>query len=211
MSACPLCSERPAKRFCPAKGERICAVCCGTKREVEIYCPGDCTYLVAAQSYEAEKRVPDPELASKAHRFDSEFLYKFSPVIDTVCRAVVTERTQSQSLVDNDVIDAYKALSVTLKTLESGIHYESLPDSPTQQALFHRLKTMFNQMMQPQESVDRIALKVSEALEALDFLIFVAQVNSSVRPKSRRYLDWLGSMVGSVAEGGQSSGGLILP
>ena len=35
---CPICENRKAARFCPAKGENICAVCCGTEREVTISC-----------------------------------------------------------------------------------------------------------------------------------------------------------------------------
>ncbi len=136
MAACPLCSERPAKRYCPAKGERICAVCCGNKREIEIYCPGNCTYLLAARAYEDEKRVPNTDLASEADRFNNEFVYKFSPVLDAVSREVIAEHMQSQWLVDRDVIEVYKALAATMKTLSSGIHYESLPDGAVQQALF---------------------------------------------------------------------------
>src|SRR5882672_2658703 len=45
MAACPLCRQRKGKRACPAKGELICAQCCGTKRRVEIDCPDDCTWL----------------------------------------------------------------------------------------------------------------------------------------------------------------------
>jgi len=50
--SCPICEKRKAARFCPAKGEKICAVCCGIEREVTIDCPSDCSYLVAAHRYE---------------------------------------------------------------------------------------------------------------------------------------------------------------
>ena len=40
--SCPICEKRKAQRFCPAKGEKICAVCCGKEREVIIDCPVDC-------------------------------------------------------------------------------------------------------------------------------------------------------------------------
>ena len=50
---CPLCQRRPAKRFCPAKREEICAVCCATKRLAEIACPEDCRYLESAQRHPA--------------------------------------------------------------------------------------------------------------------------------------------------------------
>ena len=51
--SCPLCQKRPSKRFCPAKGQEICAVCCATKRLVEIDCPEDCRYLESAQRHPA--------------------------------------------------------------------------------------------------------------------------------------------------------------
>jgi len=44
-------------------------------------------------------------------------------------RSVAEERLDSPWLVDNDVIEVYKALSATMKTLSSGIYYESLPEA----------------------------------------------------------------------------------
>jgi hypothetical protein len=210
MAKCPLCSERAGKRYCPAKGVQICAVCCGTKREVEIDCPSTCVYLKASREYEAEKRVPDPELAAKVRKFDSGFVEKYHPVLNLVSGAVVEERLVSPWLVDNDVIEVYKALSATMKTLSSGIYYESLPDGPVRLSLFRRLKELFDQLMQPDAKTDRRILKVTESVDVLDFLSFAAQMNSSVRPKSRRYLDWLSEMAGQAPAPGQSSG-LILP
>src|SRR3982074_3119562 len=51
---CPICEKRKGARFCPAKGETICAVCCGTGREVTIDCAPDCSHLLAANRYEDE-------------------------------------------------------------------------------------------------------------------------------------------------------------
>jgi hypothetical protein len=210
MAKCPLCSERAGKRYCPAKGVQICAVCCGTKREVEIDCPASCGYLKASRDYEAEKRVPDAELAAKVQKFDNSFVAKYNPVLDVLSAAVVEERLASPWLVDNDVIEAYKALSATMKTLSSGIYYESLPDGPLRLSLFRRLKTVLDHFMQPDPKTDRRLLKVSEAVDILDFLSFAAQMNSSIRPRTRRYLDWLSEMAGQAPAAGQSSG-LILP
>lgn len=210
MARCPLCSDRPGKRYCPAKGSQICAVCCGTKREVEIDCPASCPHLIAGRSYEAEKRIPDPELARKVEKYSNEFVYRYSQVLDAISRSVVEERLQSPWLVDNDVVEVYKSLCATMKTLSSGIYYESLPDGSVRISLFRRLKAQIDELMQPAPNADRPTLKVSEALDALDFLTFAAQANSSVRPKSRRYLDWLTSMSGLASSAEQSSG-LILP
>jgi hypothetical protein len=209
MSVCPVCSQRSGKRFCPAKTEKICAVCCGSKREIEIDCPSHCTYLRAGWNYEAEKREPDADLASKINQFDDNFIHHMSPVLDELSREVVAERLQSNWLVDNDLIEVYKALIATMKTLSSGIYYESVPTGMVRESLYRRLKAKLDEMMQPQD-VDQESLKISEAVAALEFLALAAQMNSSKRPKSRRYLDWLSSMAGaSVPQ--ETSSGLILP
>lgn len=153
--------------------------------------------------------MPDPELASKAHRYDEHFISRYHPVLDALTRSVAEERLNSTWLVDNDVIEAYKALSATMKTLSSGIYYESLPDGPARIALFHRLKAVLDEVTQPDPSVERSVLKVGEAIDVLEFLTFAAQLNSSVRPKSRRYLDWISEMSGAVPH--TQSGGIILP
>src|SRR5262245_17311550 len=61
---CPLCRQRKAKRSCPAVGQDICAVCCGTKRLVEIACPATCVYLESAQRHPAAvvKRQQEADL-----------------------------------------------------------------------------------------------------------------------------------------------------
>ncbi len=208
MATCPLCSERSGKRYCPAKETLICAVCCGTKREIEIDCPSSCSYLIAGSTYEAEKRVPDAEVAARIQKYGDEFVEQFFTILDLLSATVLEERSQSPWLVDNDVIEVYKALSATMKTLSSGIYYETLPDLPVRLSLYRRLKTVLDGLMQPDPNIDRRSLKVSEASDVLEFLTIAAEVNSTIRPKSRRYLDMLSRMAGrSAAE----SSGLILP
>jgi hypothetical protein len=210
MASCPLCLERSGKRYCPAKDAQICTLCCGTKREIEIDCPSSCVHLRTARSYEAEKRIPDAELVSKVHKYDDQFLHRFSQILDALSRAVVAERLEAPWLVDNDVIEVYGSLSATMKTLASGIYYETMPEGPHRLALFRRLKAVLDELMQPSGQSDRTSLKISEAVDILDFLTFAAQANSGIRPRSRRYLDWLSEMSGISVKPEQSSG-LILP
>ena len=54
---CPLCGARKARRACPGVGRDICAVCCGTKRLVEIRCPATCGYLQSARVHPAASRA----------------------------------------------------------------------------------------------------------------------------------------------------------
>src|SRR2546422_5223162 len=54
---CPICHKRKAKRFCPARGDSICSVCCGTEREVTIDCPSDCPHLIASRQDRKSTRL----------------------------------------------------------------------------------------------------------------------------------------------------------
>ena len=159
---------------------------------------------------EKESRIPDPELAAKVQRFDDSFVERNHPIMDAVCMAVAEERPNAPWLVDSDVIEVYKALAATMKTLSSGIYYESLPDGSVRISLFRRLKAVFDELMQPGPGAERRILKVSEASDVLDFLTVAAEANSSIRPRSRRYIDWVSEMFSRNAPARQSSG-LIIP
>ena len=209
MAICPLCSDRPGKRYCPAKETQICAVCCGTKREIEIDCPSSCGYLKASRSYESEKPIVDPELIAKIRKYDNSFVERFHFVLAAINGTVIEERMGSPWLVDKDVIEVYKALASTMRTLSSGIYYESLPDGTVQLSLFRRLKKVFDELMQPDPSGNHPMLKSSEAVDILDFVTFAAQMNSSTRPRTRRYLDWITETFGYPQP--QQSSGLIIP
>jgi len=208
MARCSLCSEHPAKRFCPAKETRICASCCGSKREVEIDCPSSCYYLVAGRAYEGDQRVPDPELVLHVQRLGERFVDRRSHILSAVCSAIVEERISSPWLVDTDVIEAFKSLNTTMKTLASGIYYETLPESSVQASLFRRLKTLFDEFMQPQMSENM--LKASDVVDVLNFLTVSATLNANSRPRSRQYLDFLNSMAPPKSAERQT-GNLIIP
>jgi hypothetical protein len=209
MARCPLCSERSAKRFCPAKQTSICAVCCGTKREVEIDCPSSCAYLKTGRSYESETKPLDPDVVTRARSFKPNFVSEYGPVLEILGRAVAEERQRSPWIVDLDILEVYRALIATMKTLSSGIHYETLPEGPARLAIFRQLKTILDSLMSPTDAQQRV-LRVSEVLEILDFLFLAVSANSSGRPRSRQYLDWLSEMF-SVAPPAPESGRLIIP
>jgi hypothetical protein len=209
MAMCPLCSERAGKRYCPAKSARICAVCCGTKREIEIDCPSSCAYLKAARSYELDRPIVDQELMARMRRYDNTFIERFQHVLAVINGNVLEERLASPWLVDNDVVEVYKSLAATMRTLSSGIYYESLPEGPVRLSLFRRLKQVFDELMKPNPAGEHPTLKASEATEALDFVTLAAQMNSGDRPRSRRYLDWMAETFGYPQP--QQQSGLIIP
>jgi hypothetical protein len=209
MARCPLCRERSAKRFCPAKQTTICAVCCGTKREVEIDCPSSCIHLQSGRSYESERKPLDPQLVARARSYSQSFLEQYAPVLEALGAALAEERMASPWLVDQDAADVYTALLATMKTLSSGIYYETLPEGPARLPLFRRLKSVLDSLLTPSDAQQRV-LRTSEVVSVLDFLLLSVRLNSSARPKSRQYLDWITNMSGLTAPPPESSR-LIIP
>ena len=119
---CPLCQERQARRACPAVGRQICAVCCGTKRQVEIACPADCGYLAAAQAH-------PPASVRRQQERDVGFLMAMREGLSNreseLFWVILTFLAGMKAdpllrLVDEDVAEAAGALAATYETANRG-------------------------------------------------------------------------------------------
>jgi hypothetical protein len=206
MAKCPLCSQRAAKRHCPAKGQLICPICCGTKREIEIDCPSDCRYLQTGRAYESERGGPHRTVPDQ-RQFNEQFFYRNGAFISAVAGVLLEERGAMPGLTDQDARDAFIALRATMKTLDAGIYYETLPDSGVgSTAVYRRLKGFFDESL---HSAGPEAVKVSDVLAVLDFLLATAEFHSGERPRSRRFLDWLRGL--APESGKDESSRLIVP
>ena len=141
---CPLCSQRKARRACPALGHEICAVCCGTKRLVEIQCPSGCVYLAAARDH-------PPAVALRRHERDVGLFVRFvrdlSQRQSQLFFAVSTflsryEAPALQPLIDEDVAEATAALAATFETSSRGVIYDHRPPSRAAERLATALKPL---------------------------------------------------------------------
>ena len=142
--ACPICEKRKTERFCPAKGEKICAVCCGTEREVTIDCPWSCGYLRAARRYEQEhpKPVPAEEVPFPEVDVRQDLIHERRPVVSGLGFTILiyaAGQGRGNELVDWQAMAALTALAETYRTLGSGIYYEKTPDEPEARGLYGKL------------------------------------------------------------------------
>ena len=139
--SCPICEKRPPKRFCPAKGEKICATCCGEEREVTIDCPLDCSYLIAAHRYEAEHRKPGAadEIPYRNVEFSVDFIYERWPQVTGLATTILAFQIQNRELDDDAAFSALEALAEKYRTLGTGIYYERPPDAQLPRALYGQI------------------------------------------------------------------------
>ncbi|MGH9774322.1 MAG: hypothetical protein ACRD50_05180 [Candidatus Acidiferrales bacterium] len=212
--SCPICQRRKPNRYCPAKGEKICAVCCGTEREVTIDCPSDCPHLVASRRYEAEHRRPvaAAELPYPSVEFSSDLVHDRGDVIFRLGAAILRFAAENRALVDAGAIAALRAFAETLRTLTTGIYYEKPPDSALPRELYTRLaQTLQDYKKQTAERAGFAALKDSEAFNVLVFLLRVASQETNHRPLSRAFLDFLRVQFPRLPEEAREAPRIIVP
>jgi hypothetical protein len=212
--SCPICNQRKPKRYCPAKGEKICAVCCGTEREVTIDCPPDCPYLVAARRYEDEHRrplsreaLPYPDVKSPRDLF-----HERRPVVAGLGYTIVKFAGENRELRDTDAFAALEALAETYRTLGSGLYYERPPAAALPQGLYGRLAQFLQDYKKEEAQRSGFpALKDSETFHLLVFLLRLGRQQTNGRPRSRAFLDFLRAQFPKVAEAEREASRIILP
>jgi hypothetical protein len=139
---CPLCGTRRARRGCPALGKQICAICCGTKRLIEIQCPSDCTWLASAREHPpavaVRQQQRDLGLVMQSMR---DFTSRQSQLFLLVTTFLVRyEAPELQRPTDDDVAEAMNALASTFETSSRGVIYEHRPASLAASHLMNALK-----------------------------------------------------------------------
>jgi hypothetical protein len=212
---CPICEKRPPKRFCPAKGEKICPICCGKEREISIDCPADCSHLIAAHRYEAEHRKPLSEQEFPYHdvRFPVEFVYEHWSVAAHIAKTILEFQIQNKELNDSVVSAALEGLAETYRTLGAGIYYERPPDSPLARALYGQIaESIQNFRRQAPEHKDLpSSLKEDEIFRVLVFLLRVGKQETNGRPRSRSFLGFLKLQFPLPASAAREASRIILP
>ena len=212
--SCPICEKRPTKRFCPAKGEKICAICCGREREVTIDCPSDCAYLISARRYEAEHRQPltGDEYPYRDVAVREDFVYERWPAVVGITSAILSFQAQHGGVTDGDVLSAVAAMAETLRTLTTGIYYERPPDLPVARALYGRIGEFFDEFRKSEAArTGAPALRDADAFLLLVFLLRVGRQEANGRPRSRAFLDFLRARFPLPAQAAKEAPRIILP
>ena len=139
---CPLCSQRPARRTCPALARLICAVCCATKREVEIACPADCPYLVSGRRHPSAPAVRrqqrDLDAFTEGLRDLNEAQGRL--FLDVNMFLATYQAPEFHTLLDDDAAQAAQALAATLETASKGLIFEHRPQSLPAERLLAALR-----------------------------------------------------------------------
>ena len=217
--SCAICSVRKEKRFCPALHGRICPQCCGEQREVTLDCPSDCPYLQQARQHEEPRRLEDlpAEETFPAIETSEQFLREHEPLMLGVWHTLSRRYAADRNLTDREVIGALANMAKSLQTLlSSGLVYEEALPSLAQQAIIDALRQLFQEFRQlEQKHIGHSTLKDADVLKTLVFTLRLAHMQTSGRPRSRRFLDFLRARFPdaqtSIATADEPSSRIIVP
>jgi len=211
--SCPICEKRKAVRFCPAKGEKICAVCCGTEREVTIDCPADCSYLVAAHRYENEHQRSLPaDTPLLDEKIPQDIIYTHQQLMTALAFSIAKFCAVQPAAADPDVLTAIQALAETYKTLRSGIIYENPPVAPLPRELYAALIALLTEIKKQQaERAASANLKDSDVFYLLIFLYRMGLLRTNGRPRSRRFIEFLRAQFPAAPELKREESRIIVP
>ncbi len=212
--SCPICSKRKPQRYCPAKVETICAVCCGTEREVTIDCPADCPYLIAAHRYEEEHRkplefadIPFPNVS-----FPRDVIHEHENVIVGLGLTILKFAATHPDTTDAAALQALRALAEDTRTLTSGIYYEKPPNAPLPRALYEELTKFLAYVKQREEERAGFpTIKDSEVFYVVVFLLRLGTQRTNGRPRSRAFLEFLRSQYPATPELAPEQSRIIVP
>jgi hypothetical protein len=193
--SCAICEKRKEKRFCLAVHGRICSQCCGEQREVTLDCPSECIYL--RQAREHEKPRPMQELDQSALfpkvEVGDHFLYEHEQLMMGLTYALAKSARAAHDIRDWDLIAALTGLARSYEMLAgSGLHYEAPTTNLAHQAIIGEIQTMIKEFREAeQKHLGYTRLRDSDVLHALVFLLRMAMMRTSGRPRSRAFIEFL--------------------
>jgi len=210
---CTICGKRKAQRFCPAKGEKICAVCCGKEREISIGCASDCSYLLAAHRYEDEHRQPiPPDTPLLDVELPRDVVHTQQKLIAALAFSVAKFCATQPAATDPDVMAALQALAETHRTLISGILYEKPPAAPLALELYAAVGALLGEIKKQQAERSAAAvLKDADIFHVLVFLYRMGLLRTNGRPKSRRFIEFLRAQFPQARELKKEESRIIVP
>ena len=211
--SCPICERRRAERFCPAKAEKICAVCCGKEREVTIDCPSDCTYLIAAHRYESQQPRDIPANTPLLDEtIPQDVIHTHQQLMAAIAFSIAKFCAAQPAVVDNDILAALEALAQTYKTLSSGLIYEKPPQAQLPGELYAALTAFLNEVKKQQ--AERGASASFKDMEIFYLLVFVYRMGllrTNGRPRSRLFIEFLRGQFPQVPELKREESRIIVP
>jgi hypothetical protein len=180
---------------------------------VTVSCPLDCEYLRAARRHEKPLPLDPEQIPNRDIKVSEEFLDGHVALVETLANAMADAASRIPGAVDTDARDAVKGLIRTYRTLESGVYYESRPESTLAAGIFDAAKEAVSGFQREErQDTGLTRTRDSDVLKTLVFLERIGIDRNNGRPRGRAFIDALRQFyAGGDSPEPAASGSLILP
>lgn len=182
---------RRPRRFCPGVRGDICAICCGTEREVTVDCPLDCEYLVESRRHDRPPEIDPDKFPNKDIRVDDQFLREHERMLLAISQMVAGAALETGA-VDFDIREALGSLIRTYRTLQSGLYYETMPDNPAARGIHQRVQAGVDEFRK--QATQQTGMQTIRDAEVLGVLVFLERLelsHNNQRKRGRAFIEFL--------------------
>ena len=144
-----------------------------------------------ARKHEHLAEAPD-EFPNRDIRIPDAFVEDHEALLAAATRAVLKAAFATRGAVDGDLREAFAALIRTQRTLESGLYYETRPDSPVAAELGHRIHAAIEEFRSAE--AEELGMKKTRDADVLGALVFLQRIeltNNNGRKLGRAFIDFL--------------------
>lgn len=190
---CKICEQRKPRRYCPGVAGEICSICCGNEREQTIDCPLECPYLQEAHDHEKPPALDPAKLPNSDIRYPEDFSGSHEVLMNLMLALTYRAALDTPGTIDGDVREALEAVIRTLRTMDSGLYYESRPQNPLAASIYGKINEGVEKVRKRMAEQGARILN-SELVAAFVFLQREALFRDNGRRKCRAFLDILHRM-----------------
>lgn len=146
-----------------------------------------------------------------------DFLHRHDALIAGLLQTLLRVAQADRTLKDREIIAALTTMASSYQTLvSSGLVYQETTANPAQMAIINTLGASIEELRKlEQQHLGYTALRDSDVLRALVFMIRFAHLHTSGRPLSRAFIDDLRERFPATGASGElakeSGGRIILP
>jgi hypothetical protein len=207
---CAICHIRRPRRHCPGVGGDICAICCGTEREVTVNCPFECEFLQEARKHE-KPAVELDKLPNEDIRVSETALEEHQDLAAVIAQALFRSALRIPGIVDFTVRQALEALIRTWRTLGTGLYYETLPEDGLAVHVYRDVQRALEELRRREHETGISRTRESDVLVIFVFFQRLELDRNNGRIRGRAFLNLLWDFYGAPPPLEAPSSSLILP
>jgi len=169
----------------------ICAICCGTGREVTVNCPLDCEYLQEARRREAKGPVEGIEIPNRDIEVTDRLVEQNVVLLNLLGSALLGAALETGA-IDADVREALSALVRTYRSLQSGLYYQTRPAGSFASAIYDALQGAATEFRAREQQ--ELGLTRTRDADVLGLIVFLQRIeidHNNGRARGRAFIDWL--------------------